>query len=397
MSLTLQEALALLQSRGPATMDRLHKLEQAGAATVEQLDEAEAELARFRELLEQEQQALIHEAEGLTRALQECKGRLEQQLGNSEASLQSLVAWLQTRRGELESELGATWKQFEEVESRLDQIPPLFGQAIENQRAVLQQSQGKVHATLDNLEESVTRATAEFSLLKEGVGRNQEVITRQVETLLQHVLKVQAESQTQGDFLSESSSKVVSSFESQLGQVFATTVDVPGQRIKAGLEATHRWADQEVRKQMRSLLDNVLGKMLKALLKVKEDNDSIIADLRRLVPERLSQGAHSLSYVILNLDIILRALARKGVEGAKNFLKQGLDWLSSLTGLKLDFVKQAVDLVGNVVQVGVNIGTAPLALARSLLTDPSRLGSDLQQIVLGSQQTALAAGRTVGL
>jgi hypothetical protein len=136
---------------------------------------------------------------------------------------------------------------------------------------------------------------------------------------------------------------------------------------------------------------------LSALESIGRRNDNIVAELQRMIPDQLAQGARSFGYVVSHLDLILKKLADQGISAAQNFLNGAIDGLAKHLGINLDLIKNAINAVADAARLAVNVGLAPLTMVRTILTDPGQLGNEIAHLRDSATKAASSAGKLVGI
>lgn len=397
MAATLQEAVTALSQDGPAGAEQIGGLTRETQQLQMAVDEFEASLLQLKDGFSEEEVQLLAGVRTLVDQFVSNQAQLSHGMQEVDGIIRNMQAYLSSTQDQLKTQLGVASARMNALQDQWAKFPPLLQQAVDNQDKALQQSRTKVQQSMDDLSRRVNVAAEQFGNLKQHTQNHQKTVGSHVQSLVHQVKASQTHAQVQAQTLHTNSTTVTQSFETNMKATLSTVVDQPGQRMQQGLEALKRNTAAQIEGQIDHLLDKGLGEMLRTLQNIGRRNDNIVAELQRLVPERLSQGARSLGYVISRLDIILKKLANKAISGAQNMLNGAIDWLSDKLNINLDILKKAVDTVANVARFTVELGMGPMTLARTILTDPGRLGAEIQSMQQSAWNAASSVGRLVGI
>ncbi|MFN8611511.1 MAG: hypothetical protein U0931_28450 [Vulcanimicrobiota bacterium] len=394
---TLEEAVALLNSDGPASADQIAHLTRQTHILQQAVAEYEASMVSLHDGLSQEEKNLLAGVHDLVNQFVENQNQLAQGLRDTDAAVRGLVSYFSSTQDQLKSQLSVATSRMQSLQDQWHKYPPALQQAVDHQHQALQSSQQKVQATMDALGKRVDVAAEHFGNLKQHSINHQQTVGSHVESLVHQVKATQTHAQGQSEGLKANTARSVQSFETNLQNTLSTVVDKPGQQINQALTTLKTRVEGEIGQQMSHLLDKGLGQVLRSLQNIGRRNDNIVAELQRMIPDRLAQGARSFGYVVSHLDLILRKLADQGISAAQNFLNGAIDGLAKHLGINLDLVKNAINAVADTARFAVNVGLAPLTMVRTILTDPGQLANEIGHLRDSATNAARSAGKMVGI
>lgn len=395
MSLTLQEAVAGLQSDGPSVNDKLQQMTNETRRVEANVHQYEGSLKALQNGIAEQHALLLEAGQALHDMLAECQQHLENEIRQTDQVADSLSLFVTQSQAELTAQMQVARTKLQELGAQLDTLPPVLQQAVVKQEEVLTESRRKVDVSMGNIKNTVDKAVREYEALKTDVQRQQGVVKSHVETLVSEVKKVQTQAEVDSKMLAHNSAKVVETFQLNLQEGLKTSISTPAQQMQAGIDQLKAMAEEQIDQRLTELIDQILGSLLRAVDKMVEKNESMVNTLRRYIPDQLIRAADNLGWVIANLDQILVALAEGAVNWVVDWLKKGLDFVSKVTGLKTDFLQNGLDALGNLVKTAVRVSVAPMTLARTLVTNPGNIWNEAQAIVTGSRSQASSLGRQV--
>jgi hypothetical protein len=394
---TLEETVALLNSDGPASADQIGHLTRQTHLLQQSVAEYEASLVNLKHGLTQEEQKLLAGVRNLVQLFADNQNQLAQGLRDTEMAVRSLESYFGATQDQLKSEMSVATSRMQSLQDQWHKFPPALQQAVDHQNTALQTSQKRVQTTMDALGKRVDVAAEHFGNLKQHSLNHQQVVGSHVESLVHQVKATQSHAQAQSDGLKANTAKVVANFETNVQSTLSTVVDGPGKQINQALHTLKTRVEGEIGQQMSHLLEKGLKQALSALESIGRRNDNIVAELQRMIPDQLAQGARSFGYVVSHLDLILKKLADQGISAAQNFLNGAIDGLAKHLGINLDLIKNAINAVADAARLAVNVGLAPLTMVRTILTDPGQLGNEIAHLRDSATKAASSAGKLVGI
>jgi len=397
MSITIQEALAALQADGPAVTEQVGRMTVDARDLQERVHGYEQSLRALQAGLAEQQQLLVGAAADMTACLADCSSQLAAEMNQTDEAVGTLQRYLGATQDELQAQMELAYSRLDGLRTQLDKLPPVLRQAITSQSEAIGKTQSAINSATDKLTATATKAIAEYDGLKSGLLSNQKLVSQQVDMLVAQVKQVKARSDTHSQNLVASSGTLVKTFEQNVQNTFKGVVNGPGQQMTAGINRLTTHAQSQIDQALKHLLEQGLKRVLRGLEKISRRNQMIIQDLRRLVPEGLSEGTRLLGWVLSNLDLIIQKLTRRAVNWFVDLVNRGLDWISQKTGINLDFLKNGVKAIGNVVIAGVDLAAGQYRLAKTLLTNPANIWSETQSMVQDATNAAYAVGRLVGV
>ncbi|MBX3171421.1 MAG: hypothetical protein KF760_28695 [Candidatus Eremiobacteraeota bacterium] len=395
MSLTIQEAVTTVQTEGPAVTEKLQKMTAETRATQAQVEHYDQALKVLQDGIAQQQALLLKAGQELNDLLAACQSELENEIQMTDETAANLSQFVSSAQTELTAQMGIASQKLQGLVDQMHTLPPALQQAVSQQESVLNQSRNKVNTALGNIKNTVDKAVKEYDSVKTDVVKQQKVMKDHVDVLLTQVKNVHTQARNDSHTLDQASAKVVATFQLNLQEGLQTSVSEPAKELRAGMDQLKSLANNEIDKRLSELVDQILGNLLRAVDKMNEKNEGMLNHLRRYFPDKLNRAAQNLGYVIQNLDLIVRALAEGAVNWVVDWFQKGIDMLSKMTGLKLDFLKQGVAALGEVVKGAVRVSMAPITLARTLVTNPANIWNETQSIITGSRAQAESIGRQV--
>lgn len=393
--LTIQEAVAGLKSDGPAITEKLQHMSGETRQAQERVEQYDQALKVLQDGIGEQQAVLLQAGQSLSQFLSECQRELEGEIQQTDEVASGLTQFVATAQAELTAQMANATQKLQDLLDQIETLPPVLQQAVTKQDEVLHESRKKVDLALGNIKSTVDKAVREYESVKTDVVRQQGVLKSHVDTLVGEVTKVQTQARVDSEMLKHNSAGVVESFQLNLQEGLQTSVSLPSEQLRAGIDSLKSMAEREIDTRLSEVVDQVLGGLLRAVDKMIEKNETMVRSLRRYIPDQITRAAENLGYVVMNLDLIIRALAEGAVNWVVDWFKKGVDFISQLTGLKLDFLKQGVEMLGNVVKGAVRLSVAPMTLARTLITNPGNIWNEAQAIITGSRTKAESLGRGV--
>ena len=397
MSLTVQEAVATLLKDGPIASQNLQSLTGKTGQLRQGVDAYQASLLHLQQGIEEQQAAIVKAAEALTQRLAECVTDLNSEIGTTDEAARLLEQFVRTTQAELSKEMAVATSKLKELSDELDKLPPVMREAVQHQEEALATSQKKVDASMGALKKTVTTAVSEYESLKNGVIKNQEIIGQHVQTLLTEVKKTEGQAWASTLNLDQNSASTISVFEQNVQTVMQSGLQEPSHQVKVAVELVQKTTQAEVSKQIEYLLSDGMNRLLRALDFTAQSSGGVLGELAYYVPGKLVEGMQTLGYVITHLDLILRELARRGIQGVTSALNRGIDWLAKATGLNLDWLKSGVNAIAEMAKLAVDYVTTPIALARTLITNPAGIWGEVTKLTTQATKTAEAVGKAVGM
>jgi len=395
LAFTVEEAVSSLTSSGPAVLEQVEALHSEVVQLQTDVRQYEDALRDLQANLGEQQDRLDQQTDQLVESLRQWESQLDRELSDTEAAVHQLRGFLRLSQDELEAQFQRASQDLEGLKLQWDQLPPLLRKAIENQNEALLKTQKALEVANQSLSQTATKAIAEYTGLKTNVTQNQKVLQGQVEQVLHHMQQVQARTQVHTENLDKDSAKVVGTFDGNLKITLQEVVHKPGQQVSDGVQNLTNYAQKELERLFGFLVDQGLQKVLGGLIKISERNASIVRDLQRIIPGELSEGLRSLAYVVQNLDVIIKHLTRRAVNAVVDVINRGLDWLSKKTGINLDFLQKSISTVGKLVVGMADFTANQIRIAKTLITNPANLWSDIQTLVSDARSAASAVGSLV--
>ncbi len=393
----MEEAVAALLADGPAVNAQIQQLSQNTRVLQERVRDYESEVQSLEAGLAEQEAALGSAAQSLEQLLGECQRELDLEMTETDNAVLALQRFLGLTQGEFHNQMEIASGKLKALSHQLDGLNPVLQQAVVHQKDAFGKTQRAIDSATDTLGKTVAKAMAEYDGLKRNVAGNQKLMATQVGALVAQVKQVQTRSSQNTQKLVANSQSIVSNFESNLKTSLQTNVNKPGEQMQAGMKNLTTYAEKELQKSLNFLAQQGLNRALGALGKISERNGSIIKDLQRLVPGELSQGARSLGNILMNLDTILKALAKRAVNWLTGIINAGLDWFSEKTGINLDFVKNSVKAISGLALAGIDLMAGQIRLAKTLITNPANLTKEIENLVTDARGAARAMGKLVGV
>lgn len=395
MSVTIQEAVITLQAESPAVTDKLQKMTAETRAAQSQVEHYDLALKTLQEGIGEQQALLLKAGQDLNDLLAACQSELENEIQMTDETAATLSQFVSSAQSELTAQMGVAAQKLQSLVDQIDTLPPDLQSAVSQQESALKQSRSKVNTALGNIKSTVDKAVKEYDSVKADVVKQQRVMKDHVDVLVKQVKNVHTQAQADSHSLEQTSAKVVGTFQLNLQEGLKTSISEPSTQLRAGMDQLKSLATNEIDKRLSELVDQILGNLLRAVDKMNEKNAGMINSLRRYFPDKLNRAAQNLGYVIQNLDLIVRALADGAVNWVVDWFQKGIDMISKMTGLKLDFLKEGVAALGEVVKGAVRVTMAPITLARTLVTNPANIWNETQSIITGARAQAQSIGKQV--
>lgn len=395
MSVTIQEAVISLQTEGPAVTEKLQKMTVETRAAQSQVEHYDQALKALQEGIGEQQALLLKAGQDLNDLLAACQSELENEIQMTDETAATLSQFVSSAQSELTAQMGVAAQKLQSLVDQIDTFPPDLQSAVSQQESALKQSRSKVNTALGNIKSTVDKAVKEYDSVKADVVKQQRVMKDHVDVLVKQVKNVHTQAQADSHSLEQASAKVVGTFQLNLQEGLKTSISEPSIQLRAGMDQLKSLASNEIDKRLSELVDQILGNLLRAVDKMNEKNAGMINRLRRYFPDKLNRAAQNLGYVIQNLDLIVRALADGAVNWVVDWFQKGIDLISKMTGLKLDFLKEGVAALGEVVKGAVRVSMAPITLARTLVTNPANIWNETQSIITGARAQAQSIGKQV--